>query len=109
MSSPRLVLILLLLVVSATAQLMPDAEYQNSLKRIDADIPRWQKQLSAFDVESLPVSNAEGIKASQYDLVKDLDSIHEMIGQELIRRSLSTEIKLTDRLWLASQGFTGLS
>jgi len=79
--------VLLLLVPSGWAQMMPHAEYQSFLKKLDADTARWQKHLNALQIETFPVSCAEGkfTKKLQDDASKNIASIHEMIWQELSR------------------------
>jgi len=110
-SGLKSLVVLLLLVTSAWAQMMPHAEYQNFLKKLDADTARWQKQLNAFHVEDLPVSYVEGkfVKASQDDASKNFDSIHEVIGQELVRPRLSVEIEIAGHLESAFLELTSLN
>lgn len=91
---------LLIVVPFGRAQIMSPTEYSGFLKRLDADATRWQKHVSTLRVESIPVSYAEGkfIKSTQDDASRNIDEIRRLIGKELVRARLSTEIEIADRL-----------
>ena len=96
----NVVMALLLFASFGRAQVMSTTEYTDFLKRVDADVVRCQKRLNTLSVEALPVSYAEGkiIKSQQESTSRSLDTIHKLIGEELVLHRLSTEIKIADDL-----------
>lgn len=82
------------------AQLMEPAEYRAYLKRLDAAVSRWQPQFEAMNVEKMDLGYAVGKTLEMYrDIIrKNLALMHESIGLQFVRESLSQDITLESSL-----------
>ena len=107
MASLKIILTLLILIPFGRAQVMSPSVYTKFLKRLDGEVLHCKTRLNALRVESLPVSYAQGkfTKEQKDSVSKELDRIHGLIGDELARNRMSTEIKIVDGL---GSVFTGL-
>jgi hypothetical protein len=95
------ILIFLFIVVSqGSAQLMAANEYRDYLKRLDAAVARWQVQFEAMNVEKMKVDYSLGkmLERQRDVMAKNLGLIHESIGPQLDRESLSRDIALEGSL-----------
>ncbi|MGA2019927.1 MAG: hypothetical protein ABSH02_04995 [Candidatus Sulfotelmatobacter sp.] len=76
---------------AANAQVMSKPEYLAFVKRLDADIPNWQRLIKGLNVENLQVSYAVGkmIVEHQQVATENLDVVKRNITLELLRPRLS--------------------
>jgi hypothetical protein len=73
-------LLLFLLVASAGAQMMSNAEYKDFLTRLDGNIPQWRHQFEAIDIDKMSIAYPVGkvISGNQEVALKNLDFLHAL-------------------------------
>ena len=96
----ELLIMLLVLIPSAKAQVMPPSTYQAFLKRMDMSASRWQEPFAALTAADLSVSSsAGGVISGNRELgIGNIGVIHERIRRELLHPRLSNEISIRDAL-----------
>ena len=84
----------------AKAQVMSKSEYQAFIKRLDVNIPQWERVFKLVNVEDMAVSYAVGkvVAGNQEMALKNLELVHRAIALELVHPRLSNQIQIEGSL-----------